>query len=99
MKPLVIRMREKADEIDSQCSRTKTDIEDGVWGEIELLRDGANMAESLADALAGMLALFGKPHREEYVDGGASYERAIQVVTFANEKLTAHQQRPSTEKP
>ena len=36
--------------------------------------------DKLAEALREMLAIFGEPHKEEYVDGGASYELACKTV-------------------
>jgi len=44
---LVDRMRRKADEIASEVARTEQDIRDGAFGEIELLREGADEIERL----------------------------------------------------
>lgn len=43
--------------------------------------------ERLRSALRGMVAAFGNPHTEEYVDGGASYRAAVSIVNVAREAL------------
>jgi len=48
---LVARLRRLADQIDREVSRTKSDIEDGVFGEIELMRESADEIERLRAAL------------------------------------------------
>jgi hypothetical protein len=42
---LVARLRKLADRIDREVSRTKSDIEDGAFGEIELMREAADALE------------------------------------------------------
>jgi hypothetical protein len=47
MMKLQNRLRAKADEIDDEVSRTKEDREDGVFGEIELMREAADLIDKL----------------------------------------------------
>ncbi len=44
-------------------------------------------APELYDALATMVEWFGKPHPEEYVDGGASYRGAMAAADTARAAL------------
>lgn len=44
---IVVRLREKADEIDISVSRNKIDRDEGNWCEIEYMREAANEIERL----------------------------------------------------
>lgn len=48
---LVKRLRDQADVIDRAVSRNKDDIEDGLWCEIELMREAADEIERLRATL------------------------------------------------
>jgi hypothetical protein len=41
----------------------------------------------IRDALQAMVNLFGSPHKEEYVDGGATYKLACDTVAKAKAAL------------
>lgn len=50
--PIEKRMRARAQKIADEVSRSGQDIRNGVFSEIELLREGADEIELLRDALA-----------------------------------------------
>jgi hypothetical protein len=41
----------------------------------------------LREAIDDMLIVFGRPHKEEYVDGGASYKMACDAVSKARSAI------------
>ena len=49
-KPLTVRLRAQADTIDRSVSRDKDDRDNGVFGEIELMREAAGEIERLEKA-------------------------------------------------
>ena len=55
-----------------------------------MMPDGAQPCVAyteVREALVAMVGLFGNPHREEYVDGGATYKLACEVVAKAKAAL------------
>lgn len=55
--PLAQRLRAKADEIDDNVERTKQDRDDGLWDEIEHLREAADEIERLSKERAILIEL------------------------------------------
>jgi len=67
---LTKRLRAAATKIAKDVPRTEQDIEDGVWGEIELMREAANAIEELEAALAPFAAFAEKA--EQLVEARAN---------------------------